>query len=678
MLITLQSSSDADAAEFSNFFRETVQIEPNSEIALVNASYKFENGITVFAGVNDTFEVALASETLGTATVVAGEYTSPALFAAACTAALHTLIGTLPYETKQLFPLSSQKFTMSGTADTIKITLQYDPQEWNNALVLGPTAGAKRQQAFSTVAGVIPVNSKGIIKRVSGGATDGYNVDNWNSGTSLLDTNVMWASGRDTTQPQSHGKISLKGYKTDTVRWMVGVCGGDLPDSPADWANGSQKLGLAVQCMGDGTLRIHERNNVGSLATVKDGVVINDGEDIEIHFDAMTPASTDTYAKYFIGGTEEVIDAGADRWQLRPELDLVPVGSFFTLPTTSVLIDGGASYFLADCATLISNLSGGTGYCNGEIVSAEFTSGSTTTLLATTDANGVITGLSFQEHGGNLTGPSEGPVVLTGLMSGRTTATCTFSVPAQSASITTAGSNYNANPADLVFNAITYPNAISILTVGGGGELQDFVFSDLLRNAGIQATDVLEVHQGGHTDGRITINAVNASSVMIYDLITDVVERDMDEPLGIHNEANFRPSSGFEALTGLRGIGPIPATPLEEVGANPVNDDRETEVMLVNIDDFQIKSICKEGGIQKAVASLPYGATEPQFESGDPVKVDGAFYYEPYNLLYHRLENGGVENHNQLRVRITDAVGRPIQQLLHPTTITLDLRPRAK
>ena len=45
MLITLQSDSGGNASQFSNYFKETVQIQPDSEIALVSASYKFTNSI---------------------------------------------------------------------------------------------------------------------------------------------------------------------------------------------------------------------------------------------------------------------------------------------------------------------------------------------------------------------------------------------------------------------------------------------------------------------------------------------------------------------------------------------------------------------------------------------------------------------------------------------------------
>jgi hypothetical protein len=102
-----------------------------------------------------------------------------------------------------------------------------------------------------------------------------------------------------------------------------------------------------------------------------------------------------------------------------------------------------------------------------------------------------------------------------------------------------------------------------------------------------------------------------------------------------------------------------------------VAGDRETQVMLVNLDDFEIDSMCKEGGIQKSIASVCYGASYQ-----DTTKFEGEFFYEAYNLIYQKLGNKEILNNNQLRVRLTDNVGNPLTKLIHPTTITIDIRPK--
>ena len=106
---------------------------------------------------------------------------------------------------------------------------------------------------------------------------------------------------------------------------------------------------------------------------------------------------------------------------------------------------------------------------------------------------------------------------------------------------------------------------------------------------------------------------------------------------------------------------------------NDGGGDRESQVILVNIEELGIKSICKDGGVQKTIGIVPYGEI-----SQDATKVEGEFYYENYNLIYHSLENKQIANHNQLRVRLTDGVGNPLVQLAHPTILTIDLRPRAR
>ena len=107
--------------------------------------------------------------------------------------------------------------------------------------------------------------------------------------------------------------------------------------------------------------------------------------------------------------------------------------------------------------------------------------------------------------------------------------------------------------------------------------------------------------------------------------------------------------------------------------SNDDSSDRESQVMLVNLEDFQLKSICKTGGVQSNLAMIPYGALHQ-----DATKAKGEFFYEAYNLIYHKLDNADIVNHNQLRIRITDGVGNALTKLEFPTTITVDLRPRAR
>lgn len=104
---------------------------------------------------------------------------------------------------------------------------------------------------------------------------------------------------------------------------------------------------------------------------------------------------------------------------------------------------------------------------------------------------------------------------------------------------------------------------------------------------------------------------------------------------------------------------------------DPAPGTREADILVVMVDQFEIKSICKNGGVQKAVGVTPYG--NPMVDNDF-----GRFIYTKEFPQYMGLGNKVVENHNQIRVRLTNAVGEPLENLVHPTTITLDVRPRAK
>lgn len=686
MLITLQSNSDSDASDFVNYFKETVMIEPKSELALVNVSYKFENGITVIAGVNDTFQVSIGVDNDPfTCTVAPGEYTTAQAFADACTLALTTGIDNLPagdYWKQRLFKDASQEFSVVGaTSDRIKMTIQYAPENWDEKLVAGALISAPtRQQVAGNNVGIVPNFNQGILKRITGGVVDAYNVDNFASGYSSgferESLNVMWATARDTDQAVPHGKFAFKVYNTDKTSLVVGFTDGDVP---TNWTNGSPGLAIGVRQLGNGNLRIHERNpTTGNLQTIADNIAVSDGNQVEIHIDQMTDSSTDTFAKYYVGGTEiTAFTPGITRWPLRPGLELVPTGSFNTPVITSQLVDAGGGQSIASCITGFTITNTGSGYYNGEVLEIQDTAtGGTTELLATADANGFLTAISFLEHSGNFDILQDTNLTITGKFSGATNGRLRVEGVGNSVDLTVPGTGYSNGPADLRFDGVDYAGTATLVV--NAGIIQSFTLSDTLPNVGLVETSVIQIIQAGsNDDAEITVNAVDGQQNLIYDVITDTIDRSVDEPLGLHNRATFTPSAGFQTTTGLRSVGPAPATPLTTEGVGSVNNGREDTLMLVNIEEFQLKSICKDGGVQKAIGSVPMGLTQPEFENGDPVKVDGEFYYEPYNMLYHRLMNPGVENHNQLRVRLTDATGNPLVQLKHPTTITVDLRPRA-
>tara|TARA_R110001606_G_scaffold330851_1_gene478579 strand:+ start:285 stop:2882 length:2598 start_codon:yes stop_codon:yes gene_type:complete len=214
------------------------------------------------------------------------------------------------------------------------------------------------------------------------------------------------------------------------------------------------------------------------------------------------------------------------------------------------------------------------------------------------------------------------------------------------------------------------------------GQLTDgSTWKKLLTNAGLNAVGntVCNVIQGGvDLGGTITISAVNATRPSVTELQYDtILQEETAEPLGVHGDAEYVPSTGFLDFTGVaEGSTALADPPLVLTGTTVMTPARQSCQILVNVDQFQLKSMCKDGGVQKAIAAVPMGATAPT--TTPTAQISGEFYWEPYNMLYHDLENKSVDNHNQLRVRLTDALGNPLKDLIHPTTLTLDLRPRAK
>ena len=226
-------------------------------------------------------------------------------------------------------------------------------------------------------------------------------------------------------------------------------------------------------------------------------------------------------------------------------------------------------------------------------------------------------------------------------------------------------------PADKAFGKIT--------AVGGGISISS-TWDDALVNQ-ITAGSVLTVSQSSNTSSTITINAVNKTLPSMVDVQwTTIPENEIDTPFAKHADMEFEPNTTFSEYTGLLPDSTDDAsTALVITGSKPITSTRQSNLALIHLEEATISGICKQGGIQKIVGSVPLGATSPVYttDTTPTEMLDGRYYYEPYNVLRHDLKNTHVSNHNQLRIRLTDAVGVPLT-LKHPTTVTLDVSPRAK
>lgn len=684
MLITLQSNSDSDANQFTNFFKEPVQIQPNSEVALVSIAYKFENTIVIDA-TNDTFNIQLGTENL-TVTVAQGNYNSDT-FLAALNTALDTAIAAGAYRTQQAFPSGDSQFAWAnGTKTQLKLALSYSPGNWDDddGLINDSYDGVTvRKEVFLDDPNMMDNDGDGIIIKVSTAAS------NWSNNTGIAGladgsvSNALWGTGAGLpTAPVGNIKFSSLGTEYDS---FVGLSdtNGTIPTS-AEWeATTSVELKAGIRLASNGTFTIEEYSTTtGVLEVITTAPQpYTKGARFEIR---VPQEPSDDYFLYFLDGTEiTTIDAAAIRYEPAEGEKLYPRVSNYNQVLADGIVPGPGStnnYSLDDTLDVTSSVitNPGTDYKVNDVVTITGNgSGSIVDAYVNAiDVNGGIIDLTIIEHVEGWTG-GDGACTVVGTVSGN--GDCLLDVKTESsAEIMAAGTLYIAAAADIYADdgvTVLAAGGVTIDTVGGGGEITDFTWNVALPNTVIGVGYELQIHQGGNTNARVQIHSVDTDIARVGGIQWTTVPDTVDYPLQEHQNSEFTPSAGFQSLTLLPAANSAGPT-LIETGVAGVNGDRETEKMLVNIDQFQIASICKDGGVQKAVGMVPYGARVPA-ETPAP-RLDGEFFEEPYNILYHELGNPGVENHNQIQVRLTDATGNPLIQLLHPTTVTLDLRPKSK
>jgi len=660
MLITLQSNSDADCNDFHNFFKETVMIEPKSEIALVNISYNFESGITLTA-LNNTFTVKLAKDVATVITIPIGDY-SPASFLLAIQTALNTFLTARPYEIGKLFKISAT----ADTKNVLSIEFDYDPQEWE-VDVVKKTATTDRQAIILSNANAMSDSGDGIIIQTSD--VTGLNLATFQSGSGAVDYPI-WATASDTVK-EPHGSFFFTPQQNNESIYVCLAEGG----RPTDIATSNVQVRL-----GDGTYDIFENNGAGGYQSILTGPTAYAGfEPFEIRVEQIE--DTPVVIRYFYGGTEIIPSGTATRWLPRLNSQLICCGSFDDRRILNGIVPSDPTYSIQDCiVTTNSSFTGGSGYIANEVVELTATGGNKTTAHVTSvDGTGAITNLRFLDHGGGIAPAGESMTII-GKISGSNDGVFTAGAPEDSVDITTAGgavgTGYTTAVANIILNdgVTVVTGAVTITTINGTNGVDDFSWNSFLPGQ-VLVGHILTIDQGTNNDCKLLVNAVDNDIPSLANVKWTTISPGVDEPLIKQSNVSFIPSSGFATLTTLPSVTGNADPSLKSVGTSATTNQKETDQMLVNIEEFQLKSICKNGGIQKAVASVPYGQTQNPTGSS---ASGGYFFHESYNLNYHQLENAGVENHNQLRVRLTDAVGEPLLQLKHPTTLTLDLRPRAK
>lgn len=650
MLITLQSNNDSDAASFSNHFKQNIIIPKDSKIALTDISYKFDSGITVTNAT--TFDVVLGTEEILNITVPQGEYTEDA-FVTALNTSLDNAIAAAAYRTQKAYPSNRQAFSINADG-LLVLDLVYDPQDWDISLARTTTTIEREKLEVSDDATMSAGN--GIV--LKGTTTDAWTTDLWAAGSDIVDGDAnLWGFANNTGTPSSDGKIRFRAQQQEG-EFLVGMAEQVIGDDMS--ANN-----VAYIKFNNGQYEIYERNNFGTPQSISTAVAYEAGKDFVIQVEEVKTGGTGEI-KYFYNGSEVPINAGSDRWLTRNTSQLIPCGSFYSKKINSEIV-ADAGTFKKDRCIIEANSSitnGGSGYIDGEYCRLVASGGSITTCKISAPAGSILT-YAILSHGG-LINPAGENINFQGLMSGTNTAILATGIPSDSNTITASGSGYTAGVADFDGNV----GVINILTVDGGGGITDFEFTNRLPN--IASLGTFNITQGANSNCSITVNALSANIPSIGNLSFDTIPFNItNEPLVEHSNLLFAPSQAFADLTNTT----IQAGDqnLEITGTARISNDRETSMMLVNIDQFELSSICKDGGIQKAICAVPYGLEHPN-SSDSSESRDGEYYYRPYNLIYQKLGNKSVINHNQLQVRLTDPLGNPLQQLKHPTTLTIDLQ----
>jgi hypothetical protein len=698
MLITLQSNSDSDASDFTNFFKETVQIPEHAEIALLGCSYKFTKSFTVTA-LNNTFTVRWGTSGNLQATIAEGEYT-PDQFLSALNVALQDLIAdpTLPYRIQLAFPANAQSwaFTDSNKA-RIKLTLTYTPDDWDGAFVDKDSLVERQQITLTADAMMANITPDGIVNKTS--YSNNFIAQKFTSGNP--DGTILWghAEGNEAGETP-HGVIR---FQVPEVQRSIVVA--KVGAVPADFVPATGDFDVAVNTLSASNFEIIE-NSGGILSTIHTAGYTA-GDRFEIRFD-QTDSTTGKSPRYFKNTltnsdfVEIVIDPAQPRL-VYTGLSKIYCGGCIGSPMiiggiipNPASIGGNTPYQLASVLTesLVFE-DAGTNYVDQEICDClGLDSGKKAVIRVRTDALGVIQSYSCQSSEGGFTSPLGvgESISVTGRTSTQAGAVLSYTAGATGAHSNftnlVAGSGYTAGDVDIIVGGITITGAITIQVDASGGVTDFGWVSEAKINEvgsslalGVSPLDIIQISDGVGTNAQFTVRNTRDVIPQFANVGWTTTDKDVDEPLEAHDDVRFQCPQEFRDVSGMPLDSGVKNADGGTVitGNRSIGTDRETQQMLINVEEFNIKSICKTGGVQKAVAMLPFGAIQPAIAGGggQAEKIDGEYYYEPYNMVYHRFENPHLVNHNQLRVRFTDAVGLPLNQLQHPVTVTLDLRPRA-
>ncbi len=697
MLITLKSnllngSEDNvnTANQFSNYFPGGLIIKPNSEIGLLNCTYNIQEGF-VIEGTPLEIIMYLPPDTRPQVRNVAiGSYTGDEL-----AAAIETALNVNPAmnASNNVFPSAGFKCSFDDTKHEFTLDLpwaptdevQYNINTDEYATVNGDLASGGLQQPVTGV----PNTEQSLYYKTSN--TETYLSNSMTSvrGGEVYNANAMGIKVSNlATENPYFASYEIQATSTVGIEARIGFSHPNVTDVS------NSNVQLAFDGAGAGqtsSVVAYENNGAGAPARIEFDppatAAFNEKFRILIPVQYNSQANDHENAIYqkYVNNAWETLKpaAGAQRYTIKGS-DAVVFRASIKTPAfvdepritngVNVLgLTGGIEAFLLDGAAL------GTGYMEGEaftLAAGAATSVAASGFITGVNGNGGITAFEFQNIGVGYA--VEGPLAITGVESGSVNAQGSVDSVTAHATLATGGANYavgdvlsnqGAGQADLRFTVLAEAaGVITALSISQNGN-----------NGYVNGTPMFINKAGGAVNDHAQISLRNASTYYpsIKNLrMTGFVAHPANDPTMIHNplglQQNIRADmSTLGPLIGIPGVqhSTIPNPPIsagiDETGVAVTPNSRVANNLLVHLDNFPIKSKHK-GGEGRCIAALPYG---------DGTK-SGLFQDRSYNLVYHGLENKVEENHNEIRVRLTDAEGGLIQGLLHPTVINCDLRPR--
>ena len=690
MIITVGSefTDNSDANDFVNHFPSGLIIKPGSKIGLLNCTYNIDQGLVVTAGIDDTFQYSFPPfNNLLTITIPPGQYTLATL-ATAFRNALRTAqineAATNP-ETAGLIQTSGIHVNHNETNNTIRLLVVYNPVSINETISI--SNGADPNTFITgTISGGIPPAT---------GTNKGFYFKSGSQDTYASNRIVTSDGNANKFESYAFGLIEPKDANKfyHVTSFKVGQRNAEMAVALAtNTTNDPKTMPFGIQCLANGTFKIFEK--IGGVVT---DLTLAGGTDtyaIGDTFQIYMPYQTEGVTRYPVyfqkeasTGRTDLVDVSSSPARGRVDLnaDFTPMASIKTGQNLGQLEQ--ATNILSKAGGLLSQdavniTTPGTGYYDREVCSISGGSGDgNATVIIRTDTNGNLietpTSFSFMDRGSGYANTDV--LTLTGKVSG-----------ASNARLTVDGNGIFGYAA--MSNGGTGYQTGDVITDQGGGNIELTVVSvddpstGVITEASItkgttgSAGDVYAFNtvktfsnfQGG-TNAQFSFRQVIQQKPFLSEFsFRGLVKNPTFHPLQQVQFQQWRATSNqsFAPLIGfpVSQDGPGPSGNLEINGDKIINNNRTANNMLIHLDSFPLSSR-HIGGEGRCVMALPFGSIDNT--------QTGLFSDRNFNLTYHSLENKQDENHNMMRVRITDARGNKLQGIKHPVIINFDLRPKS-